>query len=115
MFIFFQADGGVQIAEAQEIAGELDSMNSNDVVILHGSDLNTSEGGGIQQFGSQNHVASLRQFVTNGFALELGITEDENPEISQSIQNVVSFIRFLAPPPRGEINEDVLLGEQVFA
>ena len=74
-----------------------------------------TEDGGIQRFGSQNQVASLKRFVTNGFALELGITEGENPEIAQSIQNVVSFIRFLAPPPRGEINEDVLLGEQVFA
>ena len=73
-----------------------------------------TEDGRMQRFGSQNHVASLRQFVTGGFALELGITEDENPEISQSIENVLSFIRFLAPPPRGEINENVQRGEEVF-
>ena len=73
-----------------------------------------TEDGHMQRFGSQNQVASLKQFVMGGFALELGITEDENPEISQSIENVLNFIRFLAPPLRGEINEDVLRGEEVF-
>ncbi len=47
---FFEAAAGAQIAEAQEITGELDSMNSDDVVIRLGGDLNGSEGRDIMDY-----------------------------------------------------------------
>lgn len=47
---FSEADAAAQVAEAQEIAGELDNMDSDDVVILLGGDLNASEGGDIMNF-----------------------------------------------------------------
>ena len=80
----------------------------------NGGKIIRNEAGRIQRFGSQNHVASLQEFVEDGFTLELGITEDENASIVESINKVLTFIRFLAPPDRGEITAKVQRGEQIF-
>jgi CxxC motif-containing protein (DUF1111 family) len=66
----------------------------------------------MQRFGSQNHVDSLRNFVLKALEAEMGITEKEAP--SQTPTLMRSFIAFLAPLPRGEINSDVTQGEAIF-
>ena len=68
--------------------------------------------GRMQRFGSQNHVDSLRNFVLKALEAEMGITEKEAP--SQTPTLMRSFIAFLAPLPRGEINSDVTQGEAIF-
>lgn len=71
-----------------------------------------NDSGRVQRFGSQDHVASVRAFVMKAFDRELGITQAEaQPQI---LDQVRSFIVFLAPPPRGAIDTKVMQGEAVF-
>ena len=68
--------------------------------------------GRVQRFGSQNHVDSLLSFVVGALEGEIGINEEESS--SQTPTLMRSFIAFLAPPLRGEIDEGVVQGEAVF-
>lgn len=68
--------------------------------------------GRVQRFGSQNHIDSLRNFVVKALEGEIGLTTEELPQETLTLMR--SFIAFLAPLPRGEINEEVVQGEAVF-
>ncbi len=97
----------------------------------------------VGRFGWKSQIATLLTFSGDAYTNEMGITNDVFPEeprggISEarlrecdrlkdpedvvdprtgkrSIDNFEAFMRFLAPPPRGPITEDVRIGEQVFA
>ena len=85
------------------------------------------------RFGRKASVSSLVQQNANAYHQDIGVTSGfiavENPhpqtgldwdtvpdpEIPQSeVIETVMFVRLLAPPPRGEITDQVLLGERHF-
>jgi len=95
------------------------------------------------RFGWKAQEATLLSFCAGAYLDEMGITNDlaplENapngdrerlrlcdpipdvedaPDLStglRGIDNFEAFLRFLGPPPRGEITAEVLRGEQIFA
>jgi len=97
----------------------------------------------VGRFGWKAQIATLLTFSGDAYTNEMGITNDLFPDephggISparlrecdrlrdpedrvdprtgkRAIDNFESFMRFLAPPPRGPITEQVRIGEQVFA
>jgi CxxC motif-containing protein (DUF1111 family) len=97
----------------------------------------------IGRFGWKAQIATLLTFSGDAYTNEMGITNDVFPEeprggISEArlrecdrlkdpedkvdprtgkraIDNFEVFMRFLAPPPRGPITDEVRAGEQVFA
>ncbi len=95
------------------------------------------QNGQILRFGSQAHVGGLFDFVAEALREELGLTsplpgfesEPENPALPKriqipqpnvsmdTVQKIVDFVAFLAPPPRGEVLMDqgeVTYGEHLF-
>ena len=97
----------------------------------------------IGRFGWKAQIATLLTFSGDAYTNEMGITNDVFPEEphggvsaarmlecdrvkdpedrvdprtgKRAIDNFEAFMKFLAPPPRGPITEDVRAGEQVFA
>ena len=67
----------------------------------------------VRRFGSQSQAASLLDFVSDAFVNELGLVQRELP--SQTEDLIAAFLRLLAPPARGAIDDDVRAGGQVFA
>lgn len=96
----------------------------------------------VGRFGWKAQIATLLTFSGDAYTNEMGITNDVFPEeprggISEarlrecdrlkdpedqvdprtgkrSIDNFEAFMKFLAPPPRGTITDEVRVGEQVF-
>lgn len=68
-------------------------------------------------FGSSGIVSSSFMQVSAGF--DLSTTDDDSipdPEISVvDFGDIVVFSQFLAPPPRGDMGSEEILGEQIFA
>jgi len=93
----------------------------------------TEVGGGqgqqLGRFGRKASVSSLLQQVTQAFHQDIGITSGflpiehssvgdkvSDPEIENTdVMNTVIFMRFIAPPPRGEITPEVKSGEILFS
>ncbi len=97
----------------------------------------------VGRFGWKAQIATLLTFSGDAYTNEMGITNDVFPDeprggISEArlrecdklkdpedvvdprtgrraIDNFEAFMKFLAPPPRGTITEEVRIGEQVFA
>jgi len=97
----------------------------------------------VGRFGWKAQIATLLTFSGDAYTNEMGITNDVFPEeprggISEArlrecdrlkdpedavdprtgkraIDNFEVFMKFLAPPPRGPITDEVRVGEQVFA
>ena len=97
----------------------------------------------VGRFGWKAHIATLLTFSGDAYTNERGITNDVFPDeprggISEArmrecdrlkdpedrvdprtgkraIDNFEAFMKFLGPPPRGPITEEVRTGEQVFA
>lgn len=97
----------------------------------------------VGRFGWKAQIATLLTFSGDAYTNEMGITNDLFPDephggISlerlrecdrvkdpedrvdprtgkRAIDNFESFMKFLAPPPRGPITEEARIGEQVFA
>jgi CxxC motif-containing protein (DUF1111 family) len=97
----------------------------------------------VGRFGWKAQIATLLTFSGDAYTNEMGITNDVFPEeprggVSEerlrecdrlrdpedtvdprtgkrAIDNFESFMKFLAPAPRGPITDEVRLGEQVFA
>lgn len=92
----------------------------------------TEVGGGpgeqLGRFGRKASVSSLIQQTATAFQQDMGITNDflpdepstigdtvSDPEIMGAvIMDIVVFMRLLSPPPRGEITEEVKMGEALF-
>ena len=97
----------------------------------------------IGRFGWKAQQSSLFTFGAEAYRDEMGITSDlfpreacpygvdcellelidpapdpeDAPEVTtglRGIDNFANFLRLLGPPTRGEVNEEVLLGEQIF-
>ncbi len=89
----------------------------------------------VGRFGLKSNVSSLLEQIVNAYREDIGITSnflpDEvlhpqanggtigdivpDPEILASVvQDVVMYVRLLAPPGRGEITEEVRRGEALF-
>jgi CxxC motif-containing protein (DUF1111 family) len=96
----------------------------------------------IGRFGWKAQIATLLTFSGDAYTNEMGITNDVFPEeprggVSEArmkecdrvkdpedsvdprtgkraIDNFEAFMKFLAPPPRGTITDEVRIGEQVF-
>ena len=64
--------------------------------------------GRVQRFGSQDHVASLLEFVQKALEKELGITQTQLASLMRDM------IAFSAPVPRDKIDNTVQEGEKVF-
>ena len=97
----------------------------------------------VGRFGWKAQVATLLDFSGDAYRNEMGITNDLFPQeltfgLSEQqlrlcdpipdpedfpepgtgrrgIDNFESFMKFLAPPPRGPISDQVIIGEKVFA
>ncbi len=97
----------------------------------------------VGRFGWKAQIATLLTFSGDAYTNEMGITNDVFPEEphggvsaarmrecdrvqdpedrvdprtgKRAIDNFEAFMRFLAPPPRGPITDEVRVGEQVFA
>jgi CxxC motif-containing protein (DUF1111 family) len=93
-------------------------------------------GSGLQlgRFGLRANTSSLVEQVVRAYHQDIGVTSDfiptENfpsdatapgdlvpdPELSAAtIQDVIFYLKMLAPPKRGKITEEVLQGEKLFA
>ena len=97
----------------------------------------------VGRFGWKAQIATLLTFSGDAYTNEMGITNDVFPDEphggvdparlrecdrlkdpedrvdprtgKRAIDNFEAFMKFLAPPPRGPITDDVRAGEQVFA
>ncbi|MBY0495228.1 MAG: hypothetical protein K2Y23_13535 [Cyanobacteria bacterium] len=97
----------------------------------------------VGRFGWKAQIATLLTFSGDAYTNEMGITNDVFPEEphggvaaarlrecdrvkdpedlvdprtgKRAIDNFEAFMKFLAPPPRGTITDEVRVGEQVFA
>jgi CxxC motif-containing protein (DUF1111 family) len=97
---------------------------------------NRTADGRLGRFGRKAQVATLREFNTDAFVMEMGITDPGNqteqtiggmplpagvdplpePEISaEQFDAADAFVRFLAPPPRAPLDFVGLRGAVVFA
>ena len=97
---------------------------------------NRTADGRLGRFGRKAQVATLREFNTDAFVMEMGITDPGNqteqtiggmplpagvdpllePEISaEQFDAADAFVRFLAPPPRAPLDFVGLQGAVVFA
>ena len=92
----------------------------------------TEVGGGpgeqLGRFGRKASVSSLVQQTATAFQQDMGITNSflqeepsdagdtvPDPEVDRStVMDIVVFMRLLAPPPRGEITEEVKSGDALF-
>jgi len=100
---------------------------------------NFSSSGRITRFGWKANIPDLDTFSGVALLMEMGITNPfdigvtmveqlpqgqpipegcdllEEPESEiEVVEAIAAFQRFLAPPPRGSINNDVILGQEVF-
>jgi len=96
---------------------------------------NRTADGRLGRFGRKAQVATLREFNTDAFVMEMGVTNPGNqteqtiggeplpagidplpePEITAAQFDATdAFVRFLAPPPRAPAGLAGLLGEAVF-
>jgi len=68
--------------------------------------------GHIQRFGSQNHVATLRQFASDALEAEIDLIQDEVG--SDVVTKIRDFILYLAPSPQKPFTPEAIQGEQLF-
>jgi CxxC motif-containing protein (DUF1111 family) len=87
------------------------------------------------RFGRKSNISSLLEQVVNAYQQDMGITSDHqpvepihpstgtvplgdlvpDPEVpATEVNDVVMYVRLLAPPARGEITEEVRRGEVLF-
>lgn len=100
---------------------------------------NFSSSGRITRFGWKANIPDLDTFSGVALLMEMGITNPFDPEVTmveqlpqgqpipegcdlleepeseiEVVEAIATFQRFLAPPPRGSITADVILGQDVF-
>ncbi len=93
------------------------------------SEIGGGTGKQLGRFGRKASVSSLVQQTATAFQQDMGVTSDflqmetstvgdtvADPEVMRStVIDIVNFMRFLSPPPRGEITDEVKQGEKLFS
>jgi len=93
-----------------------------------GTEIGGGQGEQLGRFGRKAGVSSLLQQVAQAFHQDIGITSGfiptehftegdtvTDPEIdSTNVMDTVIFMRFISPPPRGEITPEIERGEELF-